>query len=140
MVYEQGLPTKILIIDENEILFEIKQCVARALEGLPPIELLHARDAADALLLIDSIAPDVIIISDENTEDNNLLIDSLSHSHPPIVLQTSEDFDTLEPITSNREIAYIEKSESIEGIQKILTLAAALGSRFTETSYSSSLH
>lgn len=139
MQAEESL-TRILIVDNNERMFEVRQCIARALTELPPIELFHARDATEALALLDSLAPDVVVLDSEEPGERDLFMDSLSSDHPPIVLCTesqSEDSITME---IDREVTYIPKSETLEGFHQTLKLAAAIGMKFTAEREPCTLH
>ncbi|MCB0323976.1 MAG: hypothetical protein KDD69_10395 [Bdellovibrionales bacterium] len=129
-------PTKILFIEHDEAAFQIRQCIARALLSLPPVELYHARDATEALSMLESLNPDVIVIDGEETEERELFIDSLSLNHPPIVVQTEAQASSV----CDSEITCIQKNDSLEGIHQTLTLAAALGEKFTGARVSGALH
>lgn len=140
MVDRDVSPTKILFIENDEAVFQIRQCIARALISLPPVELYHARDATEALSMLESLSPHVIVIDGEETEEQELFIDSLSVQHPPIVVQTEQDAQERPRFMSDEEILCIEKNESLEGIHRTLTLAASLGEKFTSSKLSRSLH
>ncbi len=132
-------PTKILFIEDNEAAFQILQCIARAIITLPPIELFHARDASEALAMLDTLEPDVIVIDEEVNEEKELLIDSLSFNHPPIILQTDEDPE--EEVTAlSEEVTRLPRGESLESIHNTLKVAAELGEKFTSSRGSRSLH
>ena len=133
-------PTKILFIQDDEGTFQILQCIAKALLTLPPIELYHARDASEALSLLESLCPDVIVMDEEEVEEKELLIDSLSLNHPPIILQTDEVIESLEDDSLNAEIVRLQRGESLEGIHKTLQVAAELGEKFTGGRAGHSLH
>ena len=133
MLESEGNPTKILVIDSDEAAFQVRQCVAKALAGLPPLELFHARDATEALAMMERLSPDVVILDDAEAEERELFMDSLSLNHPPIVLQTDdpEEIGTPAQFTIDKQVTYIPRNESLEGIHQTLLLAAAIGVKFT---------
>ena len=140
-MFDEEVPsTKILFIEHDEAAFQILQCIARALVSLPPIELFHARDASEALAMLEALDPDVIIIDGEETEEKELLIDSLSTDHPPIIIQTDDEQEESEVIELDKEITCVPRGESLEGIHQTLKVAAALGEKFTGTKLSRCLH
>lgn len=119
--------TKILFLDNDEHSFAIRQCIARALVDLPPVELFHASDATEALSMLEELTPDVIVLDEEVQEECDLLLDSLGSSHPPIVLQTEKNIKNTPALGA--EITYLQKSESLEGMHKTLVLATSIGSK-----------
>jgi DNA-binding NarL/FixJ family response regulator len=131
VTHNHALPTKILIVDHDEASFQVQQCIAKALANLPPVELYHARDATEALSMLDRLSPDVVVMDDEEPEEKDLLIDSLVSGHPPILLQTDENLPTPQNFNLDGEITRIPKSESLEGIHQTLMLAVAIGVKFT---------
>lgn len=135
----EGSTTRILIVESDETMFQVRQCMARALIELPPVELFHARDATEALALMDSLSPDVIVVDNEEPGERELFIDSLSSNHPPIVMCTEEQDDSIS-LELDREITYIPKSETLEGFHQTLKLAAAIGMKFTSSSESQTVH
>lgn len=135
-----GSTTRILIVDSDETMFQVRQCIARALEELPPVELFHARDATEALALMDSLAPDVIVLHDEEPGERDLFMDSLALNHPPIVLCTESHSDDAISMEIDKEITYIPKSETLEGFHQTLLLAAAIGMKFTSEKDCPTLH
>lgn len=140
MFVSDSMPTKILIIDHDELSFQIQQCIAKALAKIPPVELYHAKDATEALAMMDNLRPDVVLIDDEEPEERNLFIDSLSRNHPPVLIQTSENFTQAKNFTLQDEITRIPRSESLEGIHQTLMLAVAMGSKFTGCRISKAIH
>lgn len=117
--------TKILFVDNDEMGFQFRKCMAQALKSLPPVELFHATDASEALALVDSLRPHVIVVDDECKDETDLLMDSLSPNHPPILLQTSEQQKNAS--TPTELVTRIQKNESLEGIHYTLLLASSLG-------------
>ena len=135
----QGSVTRILIVDSDEKSFEVRQCIARTLEQLPPVELFHARDATEALAMLESLTPDVIVIDEEEPAERDLFIDSLGVKHPPIVLCTESHSDSI-TMELDKEITYIPKTETLEGFHQTLQLAAAIGMKFTSEKDSHTIH
>lgn len=126
----ESSPTKILVIDSDETAFQVHQCVARALAGLPPIELFHARDATEALAMLERLCPDVILLDDGEKEEKELFMDNLALNHPPVVLQTDSVKVQPSEFSLDKHVTYIPRSESLEGIHQTLLLAAAIGTKF----------
>lgn len=117
--------TKILFIDNDEMAFQVRQCMVRVLNQLPPVELFHANDATEALALLENLKPDVIILDDELAEERDLFLDSLTPKHPPVVVQTESEAKK----AARKEVTYIEKNESLEGIHQTLLVATTLASK-----------
>lgn len=122
-------PTKILFIDSDEAAFQIRQCVAQALSDLPPVELYHARDATEALAIMEKLQPDVVVLDEEEQGEKELFLDSLSINHPPIVMQVDEAEQAA--TKPQQEVTYVVRNESLEGIHETLMVAASLGVQFT---------
>jgi DNA-binding NarL/FixJ family response regulator len=118
--------TKILFIDNDETAFQIRQCIARVLSQLPPIELFHACDATEGLSLLENLKPDVVILDDELNEERDLFLESLPGKHPPVLVQTQLPA----PRTgAHREVTYMVKNESLEGIHQTLLVATTLATK-----------
>ena len=130
----EGSPTRILIVDTDEASFEIRQCIAKALAELPPVELFHARDATEALAMLESLDPDVIVIDNDEPGESDLFIESLNGTHPPVVFCTYDQQEVTNEPSLDQQITYIQKCESLEGFHQTLKVAAALGLRFTDSS------
>ena len=134
-------PTKILFVEEDERSFEVRQCVAKVLQSLPPVQLFHAKDATDALNLLEQIRPDVIVLDGEVQEEKELFIDSLHGEHPPVMVRTEEeDANVVKNFSLDKSVNYIPKNESLEGIHQTLLLAAAIGHRNSSSSSSKNIH
>lgn len=122
--------TKILFIEEDETAFEIRRCIAAVLEGIQPVELFQAKDASEALELLDEVCPDVVIIEHEDKAERELFLDGLSGEHPPVLI------DCAKPEKNPRKkVSYVRKDPSLEGIHQLLktaTTMAALGITSTE--------
>jgi chemotaxis response regulator CheB len=126
-------PTKILIIDSDESAFEMSVCVAQTLAKLQQVELYHAKDATEALAIMEKMAPDAIVIDDNEPEECELFIENLTSSHPPIVFCTeikkeTKSKESKKP-TEATQITYLQRNESLDGLQERLVLAASLGAQ-----------
>ena len=131
--------TKILFVDSDESSFEFRKCMASVLTTLPPVELYHANDATEALVLLEAVKPDVVILDGELTGEAELFLDSLSIGHPPIVLQTNGS--TIGRMLVEEElITKIEKNESIDGLHNMLKLASDIGAKVCEGKESQVVH
>lgn len=118
--------TKILFVEEDLIAFEIRKCIAAVLEGIPPLELFHAKDATEGLELLDEIKPDVIVLGHEERSETELFIDGLTNNHPPVLV----DRDEADTSRKRVGITYLKRDGSLEGIHLLLKTAqsiAALG-------------
>jgi DNA-binding NarL/FixJ family response regulator len=118
--------TKILFIDNDEMAFQVRQCMARVLGELPPVELFHANDATEGLQLLENLRPDVVILDDEVPEERDLFLDSVTGLYPPIVVQTE---GTAKSKSSSNKVTYVMKNESLEGIHHTLLVATTLASK-----------
>lgn len=137
----ESQPTKILFVEEDERSFEVRQCVAKVLQALPPVQLFHAKDATEALHLLEQIRPDVIVLDGDGQEEKELFIDSLHGEHPPVVVRTEEeDKNIVKNFSLEKSVNYIPKNESLEGIHQTLLLAAAIGHRNSTTTPSKNIH
>ena len=134
---EKTVPTKILFIDSDDASFQMRQCVAKALTGLPPIELYHARDATEALALLERLNPHVVVVDDDEPEERELFLDSLTTDHPPIVVQSEKQENSSK---EEEHITHIQKNESLEGIHQTLLIVAAIGAKFTGEDANKVLH
>lgn len=132
--------TRILIVEEDESSFEFRRCLADKLEELPPIELFHARDATEALALIESLCPDVLVIDDDNPDESELLIDSLDPEHLPVVFCTENVDQAIRVLVGANDVTCIQRNESIEGLHQTLRVAAALGVQALVEKKSTSIH
>ncbi len=118
--------TKILFIDDDEMSFQIRKCIAKALAALPEVELFQAHDATEGLQMIEHIKPDVVVIDHEEIEEQDLFIDSLTSSHPPVVLQTESGRSEK---AAAKKITCIPKSDSLESIHQTLLIATAIATK-----------
>ena len=118
----KDVATKILFLDDDEISFEFRKCMAKVLSSIPPVELFHASDATEALGLLESLHPDVIVLNEDLAEENALFLDSLTQDHPPIVVQTDKE----QKKALDESITYIKRNETIEGIHQTLVVATTI--------------
>ncbi len=137
---EQLRTTKILFVDNDETSFQVRQCMARVLDALPPVELFHARDATEALSLLDQLKPDVIVLDDDTPAERDLFMDSLVGIHPPIVLRSETREILPKDFSLEKRVTYIPKSESLDGIHQTLLLVTAIGIKATNAKVSGSIH
>ena len=138
-------PTRILIVDSDDASFEIRQCIAQTLEKLPPVELFHARDATEALSMLERLCPDVILLDDNEPGEHDLFMDSLIGTHPPIVVCTescspSKTTKAASVNSLDQEVTYLPKDESLEGVHLSLMKAAEIGIRSTNQRASKVMH
>lgn len=123
--------TKILFIDNDEMAFQVRQCIAKVLAQLPPVQLFHASDATEGLQLLENVKPDVVILDDEISEERDLFLDSLTAAHPPVLVQI-EGRTPSEAPRHTTKVTYIEKNESLEGIHQTLMFATNVASRILD--------
>lgn len=116
--------TRILFIDHDETAFQFRKCMAKVLGTLPQVELFHAADATEALLLLEQLQPDVIVIDDESPEERDLFLDSLTAVHPPIILQGDSGSD--QGYRGQREVTVLQREETLEDIHHTLMVAASV--------------
>jgi chemotaxis response regulator CheB len=114
--------TKILFMDNDEMSFAVRQCIARAILSLPPIELFHVTKASEAIDALEAICPDVIVIDDSCLEEFELLRDNASINYPPILLQSNKP-SIHQAIGNDLRVNCIEKSASIDGLRRTLVAA-----------------
>ncbi|MCC6221172.1 MAG: hypothetical protein IT291_08040 [Deltaproteobacteria bacterium] len=128
--------TRILFVDKDERSFQIWQCIAAAIQNLPPIELIHASNASHGLLMIGQIKPDCIVLNfgDEDHSELDTFLKNLLETHPPIIVQAEEEFFD----TRRENVFFVEQSGSLESIHK--TLLAAIESTNNSSRKNSSCH
>jgi hypothetical protein len=141
MIGISGVATKILVVDSDEASFQVRKCIASVSTELPMIDLIYAHDASEALFLIDRHQPDVILFNCDDPLEIDLLLESLSFNHPPVVFQSDEDLK-LPPFSSEQEetITFIPNDDSLEGIHETLELVIAIGEKFSGQKPSESIH
>lgn len=120
----QGPPTKLLFIDEDEGSFEVWQSLAQVLSTLPPLQFYHACDATDALAMIDTICPDVVVLNldDDLEAERSVFVDSMYGDFPPVVVPLE---DEMQFTAENDKMIFLENCSSIEGIHKTLLAAVS---------------
>lgn len=122
------MSTKILFVESDGLAFQVRECIAKAIANLPAFEMIHANDATEALSYLELSRPDVIVIDSEESEECELLIDSLSALHPPVIIQTSSTSKS-KGHDADLNITYLEKNESLEGIHQTLLIASSLAEK-----------
>ena len=136
--------TKVLFIDDDELSFHFQKCMADIIEGLPHLELFYASDATEGLAMLESLEPHVVILDHENDEEQELFLDSLSPTHPPVLVQTEEEDPKQNRDLSNIDLAShinkIPKSDSLESIHQKLLLAARLANKDSQLPKSDEVH
>jgi len=113
--------TKILFLEEDQTTFEIRRCIALVLEGIQPIEMYFAKDATEALELLDEVGPDVVVIEHEEEAEKELFLDGLKKSHPPVIVEEAQSDSRRRP-----GVSYQTRDGSLEGIHQLLKKASAL--------------
>ncbi len=121
---ESSPPTRILFVDNNETSFQIWQCIAYALDGLPPIELVHAQDTTDGLNMLNNLKPDAIVLNlcDSDSSERESFLDNLIDHHPPVIIYTDTE-DSQE--STNDKIHYVSRTGSLGCIHKALLTATS---------------
>lgn len=137
---ENDKTTKILVVDNDETSFQVRKCIAKVLAALPPVELFHARDASEALALLDQLKPDVVMMDHENQAEKDLFFDSLTINHPPVMVCSDEDDQKQNTFSVDNPITYVKKSESLEDIHQSLMMATTLGAKSTTGKESKAVH
>jgi chemotaxis response regulator CheB len=122
------MSTKILFVESDGLAFQVRECIAKAIANLPSFEMIHAIDATEALSHIELSQPDVIVIDSEEAEECELLIDSLSAIHPPVIVQTNSA-SKAKGHDADLNITYLEKNDSLEGIHQTLLIASSLAEK-----------
>ncbi len=142
IMIEQGKATKILFIDEDEASFQIVKCMANVIEQLPPVELFHACDATEGLMMLDNVKPDVIVLNDDMKEERDVFIESLSADHPPILIQSEDSPSQSAPKTrcTGKQVTYVEKSGTLEGIHKTLLVATSVATKMSNHKVGPHIH
>ena len=137
---EKSRTTKILFVDNDETSFQVRQCMAKVLNSLPPVELFHARDASEALSMLDQLHPDVVVLDDETPAERDLFMDSMVGNHVPIVVRSETRQVLPKDFSLEKKITYIPKSESLDGIHQTLLLVTAIGVKSTNLKITGSIH
>ncbi len=121
--------TKILVIDNDYASFQVNECIAKALGTLDHIEMIHSNDVTEALRLMEKIHPDAILVSDENKDEQSLLLDSIGAFHPPILLQTTDTVHFEKKQTLEQDVMYVPFYDTLEGIHQLIMLLVAMGEK-----------
>lgn len=132
--------TKILVIEGDQMNFQVRKCIAQALGLQTSVELVHAPDVTEGLKMIDKINPDAIIFSEEDVLEKEFLLESVGHTHPPIILQTEDPSYFKKKQSIEENIMYVPFYDTLEGMHQIIVLAAALGEKFEGVKTSKALH
>lgn len=116
---------RILFLDQDEASFQIWKCMANVIEKLPPVELFHASDATEALMLLENVKPDVIVLDSDLEEEHVMFMDSIAETHPPILIQVDEE-GTQQQKSTDDKVFYVTKTGTLEGIHKTLLVATSM--------------
>lgn len=125
-MYSKNSVAKVLYIDRNELAFQFQQCIARVLEDIPRVQLYRVSTTSEAIKVLPTIRPDLLVLDDELIQELDALIEALPNISFPVVVQMS-DIKTVRKQHEN--VTYIEKSGSLDGIQSLLSQIAAMASR-----------
>ena len=126
---QEKLIAKILFVEEDELSFEFKKCIAQALHNIKrthedAIEMFYAQDATEGLRILEKEKPDVVVLDDNLYEECELFLESLSPQHPPIVLQVDGKQKTNIGKLSN--ISCIQRDDSLESFNSVLAVATSI--------------
>lgn len=119
---------RILFLDQDEASFQIWKCMANVIEKLPPVELFHASDATEALMLLENVKPDVIVLDSDLEEERMMFMDSITDTHPPILIQVDED-EKQQRNSTDDKVFYVTKTGTLEGIHKTLLVATSVATK-----------
>jgi hypothetical protein len=121
--------TKILVIDNDYTSFQVHECIAKALGTLKHVEMVHAADVTEALRVMDKVNPDAILVSEEDSDEQSLLLDSVGTLHPPILLQTNNKVHFDKKQSLEQDVMYVPFYDTLEGIHQLITLLVAMGEK-----------
>ena len=121
--------TKILFVEEDELAFEFKKCIATALHNIKRlnegmVEMYYAQDATEGLRILEKENPDVVVLDDNINEECELFLESLSPQHPPIVLQVDGKQKTRTGKLEN--LSCMQKDDSLDSINSVLSVATKI--------------
>jgi len=121
-------PTKILFVDSDDALMQVWQCIAFALDGIPPVEFFHASDATDGLSMVEKCRPDVIILNldDDLSEERDVFMESLYGQHPPVIVPTDEEQSETR---KDEKVIYVTRGGTLDGIHRALLVATSAAHR-----------
>jgi chemotaxis response regulator CheB len=132
---------KILVVDHDETSFQVRRCIAMALEEARTVELIYAEDASEALSIIEKFAPDVVLFNGSEAEEADLLFESLAYDHPPIIFQSDDQLKL--PCRNQDELGAIRcipMDESLEQMHETLKLVISIGEKFSGTKIPPVMH
>lgn len=132
--------TKILVIEEDQTNFQVRHCIAQALGLTNSIDLIYAYDVSEALRIMEKSSPDVILFSEEDLIEKEMLLDFLGEKHPPLILQTEDDAHFSHKQKTDQKIMYVPVYDTLEGMHQVLMLAASMGQRCKVGSLSQEVH
>jgi len=121
--------TKILVIDNDYTSFQVNECIAKALGSMKHVEMVHASDVTEALRVMEKMIPDAILVSEEDGDEQSLLLDSIGTSHPPILLQTTNSVHFEKKQSLEQDVMYVPFYDTLEGIHQLITLLVAIGEK-----------
>lgn len=126
---EDSGPTRILFVDSDEGLLQVWQCIAFALEGIPPVEFFHATDATDGLSMLEKCKPDVIVLNldDELSEERDVFMESLYGPHPPVIVPTDDEGSA--NAKRDGKFIYVNRGGTLDGIHRALLVATSAASK-----------
>ena len=121
--------TKILFVEEDELTFEFKKCIAQALQNIKHptegiIEMYYAQDATEGLKILEKERPDIVVLDDNINEECELFLESLSPQHPPIVLQVDGKQKT--KIGKLNNLSCMQRDDSLDSINSVLAVATSI--------------
>ena len=126
-----GKKTKILFVESDVVSFQFRKCMAQVIQSLPPFELVHAKDAAEALEIIESGKADVLVVDDELSDELHVIVDSLDLSDLPILVQSNCELDR-QLTTSQLNITVIPKEDTIDHLHRTLLAATEVRLQTTD--------
>ncbi|MBL7662782.1 hypothetical protein JNK13_08520 [bacterium] len=130
-------PRRFLLIDESQASFQVWECIARVLTGLPPLEFIYAEDSDEAFTILETQAIDAILVNldDEYSAEREAFLEGLVGTHPPVFVQTSGKTGMRET-----DIFFTNKADSLEAIQKTLLMATAAADQNKQPKKSNYMH
>jgi hypothetical protein len=91
--------------------------------------MVHAADVTEALRVMDKVNPDAILVSEEDSDEQSLLLDSVGTLHPPILLQTNNKVHFDKKQSLEQDVMYVPFYDTLEGIHQLITLLVAMGEK-----------
>ena len=130
--------TTVLYVDKDETLFHIKSCIAKALTILGQVNLLYAKDIYQALVVMETAKPDVVVL-ESALEDKYIDLLEQPHNVPLIIIETEEP-EKLKLNSVNRKVIYVLKSSNLEGIHQELLIVTSHCQKKQKEQPEASLH